>query len=84
MIQPIEDILNQKQNSRNLLLDPSLLRAARQIYLVFSQVHGHNHKQPIGVVINPKNYRGQVVCGKKPILLPHENFIPINQINTQN
>ncbi len=81
MVQPTEKILNQKQNSKTLLLNPSLLRAARQIYLAYAQVEGHHHKQPIGVAINPENYRGQVICSKKPILLPHENFIPINQLN---
>jgi hypothetical protein len=65
-----------------MLLDPSLLRAARQIYLAYSQVHNINEKPPIGVAINPKNYRGQVISGTKPILLPYECFIGINHLQS--
>lgn len=64
------------------LLDPLLLEAARQIYRDYYEVHPDQVQRPIGVAIDRFNYRGQLIFNKKPILLPQECFIPINQIDT--
>ncbi len=82
MVYQMKNTLNHKQKDKTMLLDPSLLRAARQIYLAYSQVHKISEKPVLGVAINPNNYRGQVILGTKPILLPYECFIGINQLKS--
>ncbi len=64
-------------------LDPILLRAARKTYQTYSQLHSKLPKIPLGVVINRYNYRGHLIFRKKPILLPGESFIPLNQLEEQ-
>jgi len=51
-----------------ILLDPTVLRAARR---------------PFGVAINRDNHRGQLIFNNKPILLPGECFVPIKQIESE-
>jgi hypothetical protein len=65
------------------LLDPSLLRAARQIYRGFYEVHPEVIQRPIGVAINRLNHRGKLIFGKKPVLLPQECFVPFEQIQAE-
>ncbi len=64
-------------------LDPSLLRVARNVYLAYLQVHSDNMTRPAGVAISPRNYRGQLIFSRKPILLPGEFFIPFEQIESE-
>lgn len=62
------------------LLNPALIKAARQIYRVFYEVHPEIVQRPIGVAIGRLNHRGKLVFGDKPVLLPQECFIPFSQI----
>lgn len=63
------------------LLDPGLLHAAQQIYRDYYEVHPEQMQRPIGVAIDRVSYRGQLIFGRKPILLPHEFFVPMAQID---
>ena len=76
------------ENTRNTiptsgLLDPYVLRAARSLYLAYMQVHSDEMKRPNGVAISPHHYRGQLIFGRRPILLPGECFIPFEQIESE-
>lgn len=62
------------------LLDPALIRAARQIYVTYYEAHPGLIQRPLGVAINRMNYRGKLIFGGKPILLPQECFVPFSQI----
>lgn len=78
----------QKFNIHNLgqqmelpeLLDPTVLRAARQIYQVYYTVHPDIQQRPLGVAIHRRTQRGQLIFRRKPILLPQECFVPFNQL----
>jgi len=65
------------------LLDPNLLKAAKEIYHTYRHFHIKVNKPPIGVAIDRKTHRGQLLFTKRPILLPWENFIPIHQIESE-
>lgn len=65
------------------LLDSSLLQAARQIYRDYYEVHPDQVQRPIGVAIDRFTLRGQLVFRRKPILLPQECFVPLNQIEAE-
>lgn len=64
------------------LLDPSILQAARQAYRFYYEVSPDQTQRPLGVVINRLTFRGQLVFKQKPILLPQESFIPVNQLES--
>lgn len=66
-----------------VLLDPSVLRAARQIYSCFYDVHPDYVKRPFGVAIDRNTLRGKLIFSGKPILLPQECFVPINRIESE-
>lgn len=63
--------------------DPTLLKAARQIYLTHRELRPDLVKQPTGVAINRLTYRGRVLFATKPILLPQEDFVPLSDIESQ-
>ena len=62
------------------LPDPALLKAARHIYRTYYEVHPEEMQRPIGVAISRTTRRGKLIFNQKPILLPHECFIPLTQI----
>lgn len=62
------------------MLDPSLLKSARHIYRTYYEVHPEVVQRPIGVAIGRSTRRGKLIFGEKPVLLPHECFIPLSQI----
>ncbi|HEY9648892.1 MAG TPA: hypothetical protein V6C88_21105 [Chroococcidiopsis sp.] len=64
------------------LLDPMLLQAARQIYQSYYEVHTDQIQRPLGVALDRFTYRGQLIFTRKPILLPQECFVPINQLES--
>lgn len=81
-------LTKESQNSETgknipILLDPKLLKSARQIYRTYCRVHSKLKKTPMGVAIHRKTYRGQLLFTKSPILLPWENFITIDQIESE-
>ncbi|WP_169611699.1 hypothetical protein [Nodosilinea sp. P-1105] len=62
------------------LLNPALLKSARQIYRTYYEVHPEDIQRPIGIAISTKTHRGKLIFGDKPVLLPTECFIPLSQI----
>lgn len=75
-VEPIEPM------TFSALLDPALLQAARYIYQTYYEVHPEQMQRPIGIAIDRYSYRGKLIFGQKPILLPKECFIPLNQIES--
>lgn len=66
-----------------VLLDPTLIRAARQIYRTYYEVHPDRMDKPLGVAIDRYTYRGKLIFLRKPILLPQECFVPFSQIESE-
>jgi hypothetical protein len=62
-----------------IMLSPVIVRAAKAIYQTYVETHG-NRQTPIGVAIDRYTYRGQLIFGAQPILLPHECFVPMKEI----
>ncbi|MGL5080798.1 MAG: hypothetical protein ACRC8A_04875 [Microcoleaceae cyanobacterium] len=73
------ELLTARQ-STSVWLDPVLIRAAKQIYLSYFQVHGRQMRRPLGVVIHRETYRGMLLFTRRPILLIGEGFIPFDKI----
>ncbi|MFB2836312.1 hypothetical protein [Floridanema evergladense] len=65
------------------LPDPGILKAARNIYRLYYEVHPNVSQRPLGVVINRKNYRGKLIFSQKIVLLPTECFVPFNEIESE-
>jgi hypothetical protein len=63
-----------------IMLSPVIVRAAKAIYQTYVQTHG-NRQTPIGIAIDRYTYRGQPIFGAQPILLPHECFVPLKEID---
>ncbi|HEY9866247.1 MAG TPA: hypothetical protein V6D21_18900 [Candidatus Obscuribacterales bacterium] len=62
-------------------LNADLIRVAKQIYYAYVEVHAQRMRRPLGVAINPSNYRSCLLFSSgQPILLPGEYFIPFEQI----
>lgn len=66
-----------------ILLEPTLLRAARRIYRVYYEVHPDIEQRPYGVAINRYTHRGKLIFREKPILLPQECFVPFSQLEAE-
>lgn len=66
-----------------VLLDPALLRAARQIYRTYAEVHANRMQRPTGVAIHKLTHRGKLIFLDKAILLPQECFVPFSQIESE-
>lgn len=66
-----------------MLLDPSVLRAARQIYRTYYEVHPEITERPYGVAIDRFTYRGKLIFRSKVILLPQECFVPFSQLEAE-
>jgi hypothetical protein len=64
------------------LLDPALLRAAKDIYSYYCQINPDRElrRQPIGVAMNKLSYRGKLIFSSYPILLPEECFLSVAQL----
>jgi len=73
----------QREYFEHQITDQALYSAARKIYQTYCYLHKKLNRDPIGVAINPKTYRGQLVFTKKPILLPGERFVPLNQLESE-
>ena len=67
---------------KNDLLDPSLLKSAREIYYTYCHFNDKRKKSPIGVAIDRKTHKGQLLFTKRPILLPDEYFISVSQLES--
>ena len=73
----------QEKREISTLFDPSIIRAARQIYRTYYEVHPDFHEKPIGVAIHKSNHRGKLIFGGKPVLLPEECFVPLAQLESE-
>jgi hypothetical protein len=69
--------------NRSPLMDSNMIQAAKKIYLAYTEIHAATMTRPIGVAINPVSYWGKLIFQRKPILLPGEYFIPLEQIESQ-
>ncbi len=65
------------------LLDPVILRAARQIYRSYCAMNAKMSRQPLGVAIDRHTQRGQLIFTEKPILLPRECFVRLQQLESE-
>lgn len=63
-------------------IDPTLLRAAGQIYRTYYEVNPNLVQRATGVVINQSTYRGMLLFSNQPILLPQEYFVPLTQLES--
>lgn len=71
---------NNEKSTQNSF-DQATLTEAINIYKTYCLLHDNKiAKKPIGVAINPKTYRGQLLFIPTPALLPEECFVPIKQI----
>lgn len=66
-----------------MLLDPAVLRAARQIYRTYYEVHPEITQRPYGVAIDRYTHRGKLIFRPKVILLPQECFVPFSQLEAE-
>jgi hypothetical protein len=71
------------QTDLPMLLDPALLRAARQIYRTYYEVHPDVKQRPYGVAIDRYTHRGKLIFKRKPILLPQECFVPFGHLEVE-
>ena len=72
-----------KEESSMIFFDPTLIKAARNIYRNYAGLSVPADVSPMGVIINRDSHRGQLAFKRKPILLPRECFIPIKQIEAE-
>ena len=71
------------EESKMIFFDPTLIKAARNIYRNYCNLNIPTDNRPMGVVINRDNHRGQLSFNSKPILLPRECFISLQQIEAE-
>lgn len=61
------------------VFNPAMLQAARLIYSNYCETHAQP-KQPLGIAIDQETHRGHLIFTGKPILLPQECFVTLQQI----
>ena len=71
------------QASNMVFFDPSLIKAARNIYRSYCNLNIPTGSKAKGIIINRDSHRGQLAFNAKPILLPRECFIPLKQIEAE-
>lgn len=59
-----------------------VLDTARAIYRAYCKTH-LDAPRPLGVAIDSSTCRGQLIFADQPILLPHEVFVEMNQIESE-
>jgi hypothetical protein len=64
------------------LVDPTVIRAASQIYYTYCEVHPEIQGRATGVAISRVTHRGKVIFTGYPVLLPQECFVPLSQIES--
>jgi hypothetical protein len=63
-----------------IVLSPTIVMAARNIYQAYVRTHG-SKQTPLGVALNRYTLRGQLIFANQPILLPHECFVQMRDID---
>ena len=71
------------KESNMIFFDPTLIKAARNIYRNYCNLNIPAENRPMGVVINRDSHRGQLTFRPKPILLPRECFISLQQLEAE-
>jgi len=66
-----------------MFLDPILIQAAKKIYRIYSDSRSQITRKPLGVALNKETLKGQLIFGERPILLPGECFINMNQMEAE-
>ena len=56
-----------------------MLASARETYHAYCQIHSEA-QPPMGVAMDRNTGRGQLIFSEHPILLPHEYFISVDQM----
>jgi hypothetical protein len=69
-----------RPSHQTALQDPYLVNAARDLYQTYLGVHESRAKEPVGVILHQRSYRGKLLFRPTPILLPEECFISFQQI----
>ncbi|ERT07764.1 hypothetical protein M595_2255 [Lyngbya aestuarii BL J] len=64
-------------------LNPDVLQAARQVYRVYLRVHARQMRRPAGVIVNSLTHQSWLIFSSRPILLPGEQFIPVENIDSE-
>lgn len=63
-----------------IVLSPVIVMAARNIYQAYVRTHG-SRQTPLGVALDRYTLRGQIIFASQPVLLPHECFVPMQDID---
>jgi hypothetical protein len=63
-----------------IVLSSAIVMAARNIYQAYVKTHG-SKQTPLGVALNRYTLRGQLIFASQPILLPHECFVTMRDID---
>lgn len=66
-----------------MFLDPILIQSAKKIYRTYSNSRSQVERKPLGVALNKETLKGQLIFGERPILLPGECFIKMNQMEPE-
>ncbi len=64
-----------------IMLSPVIVKAAKAIYEMHVETHGTSRRVPTGIALDRYTFRGQLLFCEQPILLPHECFVPLQEIN---
>ncbi|MGB7414152.1 MAG: hypothetical protein WA902_08075 [Thermosynechococcaceae cyanobacterium] len=59
-----------------------ILASARAVYHTFRKTH-LEFEAPLGVAVDRNTFRGQLIFATQPILLPHECFVTLEQLQAQ-
>ena len=79
----VSQTINQSSDRFDLepiVLSPVIVKAAKNIYQAYVDTHG-SKQTPLGVALNRYTFRGQLIFTGQPILLPHECFVPMRDID---
>ena len=79
-----EQTSSANHNGMGEILDPNVLKSAKEIYYTYLHFHVQLKRKPIGVAVDQKTHKGQLLFTKRPILLPDEKFVPISQLESHN
>lgn len=63
-----------------MLIEPSVLRAAQQIYYNYAYIHPVRSQYVTGVAVHRETHKGFVSFRPESIILPWEVFVPIDQL----
>lgn len=57
----------------------SIVKSAQETYQLYCEAH-IDPQQPLGVAVDRNTHRGQLIFAEQPVLLPHETFVSLSQI----